>query len=245
MASPPIDNISLSVIVPGLNEEQNIRTAVEELITALRKAVLDWEVILINDGSTDSTGVIANELSQGDSRIRVLHHDKPMGIGYSFLEGIRASSKGVITWVPADGENDPNELLKYLPLTEHVDIVIPFVVNKEIRPLLRRVLSAFYLSIINMTFRTRFNYTNGNIIYRKKVFDSIMPRSNGFLVHAECLVKAIRSGFTFAEVPVTLEKRFEGDSKALLLNSFLSVCREFIMLFWEIQILKRFPGKAK
>lgn len=168
-----------------------------------------------------------------------------MGIGYSLQDGIRASSRNAVTWLPADGENDPNELLRYLPLIEHVDIVIPFVINKKVRPLTRRVLSAIYLTIINTTFGTRFNYTNGNIIYRKGVFDVVRPRSNGFLVHAECLVRAIRSGFTFAEVPVTLKKRCEGDSKALLLNSFFSVCREFVGLFFNINIFRRLERKPK
>ena len=234
----PID-ISLSVIMPGLNEEENIRTSVEELVNSLGRVVLDWEIILINDGSTDRTGEIADELAAREPKIMVLHHRQPMGIGYSFKEGIRASSKATVTWLPADGENDPSELLKYLPLIEYVDIVIPFVINKEVRPFLRRILSAIYLTIINTTFRTRFNYTNGNIIYRKAVFDAVKPRSNGFLVHAECLVRAIKSRYTFAEVPVTLKKRLEGNSKAMLLNSFFSVCREFIGLLVDINIFRR------
>ena len=232
------NNISLSVIVPGLNEEQNIRAAMEDLLKVLRSALPDWEIILINDGSTDRTGAIMEEFARKEAGIRVIHHALPMGIGYSMLEGIRTASKTVVTWVPADGENDPNELLKYLPLIEHVDIVIPFVINKRVRPLHRRILSAMYLSVINVTFRTRFNYTNGNIIYRKAVFDTVHPRSNGFLVHAECLVRAIRAGFTFAEVPVSLRRRSEGDSKALLLKSFTSVVREYLVLLISLPLFR-------
>ena len=239
-----LENISLTVIVPGLNEEENIRLAVKELIDALGVIVVDWELILINDGSTDRTGEIADDLASFDRRIRVIHQERPMGIGYSFQDGIKASSKSVVTWLPADGENDPRELLKYLPLIEHVDIVIPFVINKRIRPLYRRILSAIYLAIINLSFGTRFNYTNGNIIYRKSVFESVHPRYNGFLVHAECLVRAIKAGYTFAEVPVTIKKRHEGDSKALLLNSFFCVCLEYIGLFWDIQIRRKLKRKT-
>lgn len=231
------DDISLSVIVPGLNEEGNIRPSIEELIEALRGVVLDWEVILIDDGSTDRTGEIAEELAGWDKKIRVIHHDRPRGIGYSFQEGVRVAEKTVVTWVPADGENDPKELLKYLPLMRYVDIVIPFVINKEVRPILRRILSAVYLTIINTTFGTRFNYTNGNIIYRKAVFNVVRPRSSGFLLHAECLVRAIRSRFIFAEVPVTLAKRSEGVSKAILLKTFWNVIREYMALVFSFYFL--------
>jgi len=234
----PPEQIALSVVVPGLNEEGNIRSAIEELVAALRANAIKWEIILVNDGSTDRTGSIMEELAREEVSIRVIHHARPMGIGYSMLEGIRAASKTVVTWVPADGENDPNELLKYLPLIEHVDIVIPFVINKRVRPLHRRILSSLYLSVINVTFRTRFNYTNGNIIYRKTVFDAVHPRSNGFLVHAECLVRAIRAGFTFAEVPVSLRKRSEGDSKALLFKSFTTVVREYLALLVSLHLFR-------
>ncbi|MCC6448951.1 MAG: glycosyltransferase family 2 protein [Candidatus Aureabacteria bacterium] len=232
-------DISLSVIVPGLNEECNIRAAVGELLAALVRAGVDWEVIIVNDGSTDRTGEIARELAAREPRITVLDHPRPMGIGYSFKAGVGRATKAALTWLPADGENDPNELLKYLPLIEHVDIVIPFVINKRIRPLLRRFLSSVYLNIINASFGTRFNYTNGNIIYRKTIFDTVRPRSNGFLIHAECLVRAIKAGFTFAEVPVVLKKRYEGDSKAVLFKSLVSVCKEYVALLAEIQVGRR------
>lgn len=231
-------DISLTVIMPGLNEEENIRASVAELLAALGDAVVDWEVIIIDDGSTDRTGEIAEEFARVDSRIRVLHHKVSMGIGYSFFEGIRSSTKEAVTWVPADGENDPRDLVKYLPLIQHVDIVIPFVVNKRVRPRFRRILSAVYLAIINATFRTRFNYTNGNIIYRKRVFDIVTPRSNGFLVNAECLVKATRAGFLFAEVPVLLKKRIEGSSKAFRFKSFCSVIREYVALLFSFRTLR-------
>jgi len=223
--------ISITVIMPALNEEQNVRKAVADLMDAFYDAAYDWEIVLVDDGSSDGTGRIVDEIARQESRVMVIHHTQPCGIGYCFREGIEASRKEVITWLPADGENSPRELLKYLPLMEYVDIVIPFVVNKASRPLGRRILSAIYLSIINLTFRTRFNYTNGNIIYRRDVFGVVKPRSNGFLVHAECLVRAIKAGFTFAEVPVTLNKRIEGDSKALLFRSLLSVVREYIAFF--------------
>lgn len=238
------DDISLSVIVPALNEERSIQGAVEGLIAALCKTVREWDIILIDDGSSDGTGAVAESLARKEPRIHVIHHDRPRGVGYSFLEGVKASSKRVVTWIPADGENDPDELLKYLPLIEHVDIVIPFVINTRVRPPLRRILSAVFLAIINATFRTHFNYTNGNNIYRKSVFDAVTPRSNGFLVHAECLVKAVRNGFAFAEVPVVLKKRCTGDSKALRLNSLFSICREYLALLWEMRAVRKTGGMA-
>lgn len=230
---------SLSIIIPALNEEANLKSIVENVINEFSKNEFDYEIILINDGSEDKTKEIANEIASDEPRVKVIHHQRPMGIGSCFREGIEVSTKESITWLPADGENDPNELIKYLPLLEHVDIIIPFVLNVGIRSWGRRILSSAYLWIINLSFGTMFNYTNGNVIYRRSVFEIVKPKSNGFFYQTECVIKAVRSGFIFAEVPVRLRNRPVGHSKALSLMSFYSVIKDFLFLFIEVHILRR------
>ena len=230
---------SLSVVVPALNEEKNLRQAVKGLTNVLGQDGIDWEVILINDGSTDHTEEIATELVRAEPRIKLINHQKPMGIGRSFWDGVEASSKQGITWFPGDGENDPEELIKFLPLLEHVDIVVPFVINKEARSWRRRFVSKFYLWMVNLLFGTMFNYTTGNVIYRKNVFDIVEPKANGFTYQTECLIRAVRSGFTFAEVPVHLGKRLHGRSKILTFKSVRKATWELIRLFVEIRILPK------
>jgi glycosyltransferase involved in cell wall biosynthesis len=231
--------ISLSIVVPALNEENNLTDTIRGITKTLYDADIDWEVILVNDGSSDGTADIANGLADGESRIKVIHHHHPMGIGCCFRDGVKISTKDAVTWFPADGENDPNELIKYLPLLEHVDIIIPFVLNVGMRSWGRRILSTLYLWIINLSFGTMFNYTNGNVIYRRTVFEIVKPKSNGFFFQTECLIKAVRSGFIFAEVPVRLRRRSSGRSKAISVKSFCSVLIDFLYLFIEIHILKR------
>ena len=228
---------SLTVVVPALNEESNLKEAVMGLTNELGKDSIDWEIILVNDGSTDRTADIATELASREPRIKLIHHQKPMGIGRSFWDGIEASNKEGVTWFPGDGENDPHELLKYLHLLEQVDIVIPFVINKGARSRGRRFLSKLYLWIVNLLFGTMFNYTTGNVIYRRSVFDVVKLKACGFIYQTECLVRAVHAGFTFAEVPVCLGKRLHGRSKILTLRSVLMASWELIRLFVELHIL--------
>ena len=186
---------------------------------------------------------LAENLASGNTKITVIHHKRNMGIGYCFREGINNTKKKIVTWLPADGENDPSELIKYLMLLEHVDIVIPFALNVGIRSWLRRFLSATYLWIVNLSFGTMFNYTNGNVIYRREVFKSIQFDSNGFFFQTECLIKALRAGFIFAEVPVRLRQRRYGNSKALTAKSCCALVKEFITLFLAVHIF-RVTGKV-
>ena len=98
--------VSLTVMVPALNEERNLEAAVLVIIKALDDSGIDWEIVLVNDGSTDKTGDIANELASQEPRIKVIHHQRARGVGYCFREGIKFSTKDAITWVPGDGENE-------------------------------------------------------------------------------------------------------------------------------------------
>jgi dolichol-phosphate mannosyltransferase len=230
--------LSLSVVVPALNEERHVASVVAGIREALEQGGWDWEVIIVNDGSTDRTGEIANGLSETDQRIKVLHHDRPGGVGFSFRHGASVATKDAVTWVPGDGENELSETLKYLTLLEHVDIVVPFVLNTGVRSLGRRLLSTLYLWIINLSFGISYTYTNGAAAYRREVLEVVKLSSNGFFFSTECLIKSTRAGFIFAEVPVRLRARGGGRSKAMSLRALNSVVSDFLKLFYAMHILR-------
>lgn len=206
------------------------------MIRSLSAGGIDWEIVLINDGSSDGTAKIIDELSSGFSQVKSLHHESPMGLGYSIREGVQAATKDAVTWLPADGENDPEEIFKYVSLLDQVDIVVPFVINKEVRSQGRQFLSGMFLFIINLTFWTSFKYTNGNIIYKRKIFDVVSQRSTGFFFQTECLIKAVKAGFTFTEVPIRIRQRLKGSSKAISLKSFRAVVSEYFRLLSDINL---------
>jgi len=229
--------VSLSIIVPALNEEKTVRAVVENTIAACDENNVDWEIILVDDGSTDSTGEIARELAKKNNQVVVITHPRPKGIGCCFRQGVKRSAKEIVIWLPADGENDIEELLKYAGMMRHVDIVIPFVVNTGVRNWPCRFLSSVYLFIINFSFGTTFNYTNGNVMYRRRVFQIIKNDSNGFFFQTECLIKSIRKGFIFAEVPVFLKGKTSPHTKALSFRNFMNIAKDFLKLFIAVHIL--------
>ena len=144
--------LDISVIMPALNEEKNITLAIKNVLKALDEAGIIGEIIVVNDGSRDNTEKLVNDYMQTDKRIRVINHDKPFGIGVSFWDGVDNALSGAIVLLPGDNENDPWEIFRYFKLLEHVDIVIPFVFNKEVRSIFRNTLSFFYRFIINIQF---------------------------------------------------------------------------------------------
>ncbi|MCK5493249.1 MAG: glycosyltransferase family 2 protein [Candidatus Omnitrophica bacterium] len=225
---------TLSVIVPVFNEASNLESNIEDLIDILNRKFFDWQLILVNDGSCDGTAEIINKLVDKYKNIEAIHNNINKGVGYSLRKGIEKSTKNIITWIPADGENDLDELINYIFLLDHVDFIVPFVINVGVRSWMRNFLSRVYLYIVNIVFGTTFNYTNGTIVYKRFVLENIILMSNSSFIHAEGLIKSIRSGFIYAEVPVHLKKRGIGESKTLTIKSFDSIIWDFVKLFSAI-----------
>jgi len=220
--------------MPSLNEAKNIEQAVGNVADGFKQFGINGEIIVVNDGSTDETGKIAEGLSAAFPFTRVLHHSSPQGIGASFWDGVQNARGEIVTMIPGDGENDAPETLRYLPVMDHVDILIPFVYNKNVRSFRRRMLSVLYRGIINFSFGMTLNYMNGTVMYRKCILEGITFRSKGFFYQTELLIKSIRSGYLFAEVPYSLSLRSAGTSKATTLKSLVKVMNNFITIFSDV-----------
>jgi len=230
--------MKISVIVTALNEERNIVPAIENILAALGDLHQEGEIVVINDGSTDQTEELVISIMKERKNIQLLRHEKPRGVGVSFWDGVEASRGEAVVWMPGDNENEPREILRYFHLLDHVDIVIPFIFNKEVRSRLRNVLSFIFRLIINTTFGVNFNYTNGTILYRKSIFKDVRSRSSGFFFHAEILIKAAKKGYLFAEVPCRLNTRERGVSKALTLLSLVRVAKGYFGLVRDLYFRK-------
>lgn len=232
------DALSVSIVMPSLNEENNVQNAIKDTLQAFDDLGIDGEIIVINDGSTDGTGGVVEEAMIDSSRVRLINHKTPMGIGTSFRDGVQNAKGDIVTMLPGDNENDPWETLRYWKLLEHVDIVIPFVYNREVRSLFRNALSYLYRFIINTSFLVNFNYTNGTVLYRKPVLDELNGISTGFFFQTDILIRSVKKGYLFAEVPYRLNMRSAGKSKAVSFPSLMKVSGGYLKLIKDIYFRK-------
>ncbi|MDO8663597.1 MAG: glycosyltransferase family 2 protein [Candidatus Wildermuthbacteria bacterium] len=225
------NNYNLSVVIPALNEEKNILLAIDNTLSAFKEFGIAGEIIVVNDGSTDSTStLVKNKIIGEASVLKMVTHDKRKGIGASFWDGVDNATGEAVVMIPGDNENDPREILRYYKLLEHVDIVVPFIFNKEARSFFRKVISSAYRFVINATFSVNFNYTNGTILYRRSILKELDCRSSGFFFQADILIRTAKNGYLFAEVPYMLGKRKEGKSKAITFSSLAQVVKEYLRL---------------
>lgn len=221
----------ISIVMPALNEAANVRDAITDTLRAIDDYQLDGEIIVVDDGSSDGTGEVVSEIMKTEPRVRKIRHEQPKGIGFALWHGVNHAHGEIVCMIPGDNENDPWETLRYWKLLEHVDIVIPFVFNRQVRSAFRNLLSAVYRVIINTTFRVNFNYTNGTVLYRRSILKELDFHSRGFFYQTDILIRTVKKGYLFAEVPYQLNARPRGKSKAVSYPSLVKVVRGYLRLF--------------
>lgn len=229
----------ISIVMPALNEEKNILSAISSTLETFDRLKIDGELIVINDGSSDTTeGLVKSAMAKEGHRMRLISHGAPQGIGVSFWDGISEARGEIVAMLPGDNENEPYEILRYIKLMDDVDIVVPFVYNKRVRSVFRNILSYLCLLIIDITFGVYFNYTNGTNLYRRRVLNDLDYKSRSFFFQADILIRLVKKGYLFAEVPYRLGLRRAGASKAVTFNNFIQVVKDYFRLVRDIYLRK-------
>ncbi len=231
---------TVSIVIPAYNEEKKLAPTINIVLFGLSKnRISDFEIIIFNDASTDKTGEVADELANKHSQIKVIHNPKNMNLGFNITRGFQLATKKYVGFVPGDNETDLETLDNILQVLGKADIIVPYIKNPEARSLTRRFLSTTYVRIINVAFSLRMRYYNGLCFFKTSMVQKVPVSTYGFAYMTEILVKLLKSGATFVEVPMILKIRERGATKAFRLKNILSVFKTFLTLFWEVQILRR------
>jgi len=195
---------SISIILPALNEEGNIGAAVNDIQSYFDSREEKYEIIVINDGSTDRTGEIAEGLAKENGSIRVVHHPTNKGYGSALKKGFELSKYKYVFFTDSDRQFDIKGLDILLPLikTDAVEIIIGYRLKRK-DPFLRRFLSWGYNSLVGCLFDLNVKDIDCAFkIFRKDIFSKIKIESRNFFVNTEILAKARHFGFNILEVGV-------------------------------------------
>lgn len=229
----PFDTIS--AVLPALNEEENIETATLRLAEVLGSLSLkDWEVIIVDDGSTDRTGEIADRLVAEDpAHIRVFHHNPNLGYAQALKTGFTSARHQLIFYTDSDNQFDVREIKHLLPLIEDADIVNGFRIYR-FDPLTRLVLSWGFNLLVRIMFRIKVRDIDCAFkLFRREVFDKVTIESKKFFVDAEVLAKAKYFGFRTVEIGVRHYPRPAGRS-SVRPSHVLSTLRELARIWINI-----------
>lgn len=206
---------SISLVIPAYNEEENIPVLIDSIKKILPNITDDFEIIIVDDASTDSTPSLLNGFACLDKNIVVIRNLKNRKLGGALKEGFKRASKELVLYIDADLAFDLTEIKKAIDiLTEkNADFVSAYRINRGVDGLRRSIYSYFYNKMVNFIFKLELKDVNFAFkLFKREVLGEITLESEGSFISAELLIKAKLKGFKIAQLPVKYFSRTGGRS---------------------------------
>jgi dolichol-phosphate mannosyltransferase len=228
----------LSLVIPAYNEEAGIRQAIAEADAALASLVTDYDILVVDDGSTDQTAALVAAEAAARPHVHLLRHDCNRGYGAALRTGFQAARFECVAFTDADCQFHLDDLARLLPLTDQVPVVAGFREKRQ-DSWRRCFLSRGYNLLVCTLLGTRVRDCDCALkVFRREALASLLPETDGFLVNAEMLARAGQLGLDVAEVGVRHRPRLHGTSKVSLGEVPRTLAR--LLPFWWSRVL--FPG---
>jgi len=228
----------ISVFVPSLNEELNIRDTVDSVYTAARGAGLAVDIIVVNDGSTDRTKEVVESIMSIHPEVRLINNEVNLGMGESLRKALQTAKYEKFLIVPGDNDMAPELIEALFKAAPRADMVIAYFINREVRGVRRNVISVVFASIYMITFGIFVQYINGPCVYPTAKLRSLDLKANRFSIVVEATVKLLKMGSTYTEVAGYMQKGLAG-STSLSGRNLMEVLRSYVRLVLEIRVIDR------
>jgi dolichol-phosphate mannosyltransferase len=222
---------SLSLVLPAFNEEDGIRQAVAEADAALAALCEDYEVLVVDDGSSDATAAVVEDESVSRPHVRLVRHRQNRGYGAALRTGFTAARCELVAFTDADCQFHLEDLGRLLPLTADFPVAVGYRIGRK-DPWRRRFLSGGFNLVVRALLGTGVRDCDCALkVFRRDVLAELLPESNGFFVNAEMLARARQRGYAVAEAGVRHRPRIRGVSKVSV-DQVPRVLRALLPFWW-------------
>jgi len=230
-----MDKMKISAFFPAHNEEANVEELTRKMLRVLSEICDDYEVIIVNDGSTDRTKEIAENLAREDRHIRVLSHETNKGYGAALRTGFYNSRFEWIFFTDGDGQFDVNEIKELVKYTDMADLITGYRIKRQ-DPFIRKLNAFAWGTLVKLLFGFRVKDVDCAFkLVRKEIIDKAKLESDGALISTELLAKATRMGYKIMETGVHHYPRKAGTQTGAKIKV---IVKAFVELF-------KFYGKMK
>lgn len=233
---------SVSLVIPMFNEEENIEHAIACAIEALQECSDDWEIIIVDDASTDRSAGIVERLSGEEPRIRLLRHRANRKLGATLRTGYAAATRNLVVYMDADLPFDPHvigRVIQALRVTR-ADMIAGYRLDRTAEGFRRTIYSYLYNTLIGFLFGWPHRDINFSFkLMRREVLQAVELRSEGSLIDAELIVKAKNLGFVIQQLGLDYFPRSRGLSTLSSPAVIGKILRELIRLYPEMRHPRR------
>jgi glycosyltransferase involved in cell wall biosynthesis len=225
----------VSIFVPAYNEAAHLEGAIADIAAAAETALDDYEILLVDDGSTDGTGPLADSVAQQRPKLRVIHQATNQGIAAGYERALEVARFEYFGFLPGDREIDPTSIKNILAAVGAAEIVVPYHGNPEARQAYRRVLTLASTTLVNRLFGLHVRYFQGPCVYPTELARALPKTAGGFYFVTQMLVHALCAGHTYVEVELFHQNRAHGRSTAVSWPNIVRALRTIAALWWTIR----------
>ena len=187
----------------------------QDILSCAQTHLDDYEVIVVNDGSDDDTGAVAERIAAAHPTVSVVHHSRNRGLRDAYETGLALASKSRVLWLPADREMAVESIAAIFKSVGTADLSVPYHGTPERRTWFRRLLTWGSTTQINVALGHRLRYFQGTVVYPTAMARRLPRTEPGFFFVAEMLAWALEEGPTYVEIPLVHTDRAYGTSKAV------------------------------
>jgi len=225
---------SLSIFFPCYNEKDSVQPLTEKTLSVAATLCDDFEIILVDDGSSDGTSERIDELAARHSQVRAVHHPHNQGYGAALQSGFRAASKAYVFYTDGDGQFEIGELSRLLPLIADCDIVSGYRLKRQDN-VFRKINAFCWTRLVCFLFKMNIKDIDCAFkLYNREIFDAIEMHSTGALIDTEILARAVRKGYTIKQIGVHHYPRTTGQQTGANVKVILRAFKELFKLRKEI-----------
>ena len=232
--------VGLSVFFPAYNDAGTIASLVIQAVHVASRLTPDFEVIVVNDGSSDATHEIIEELARTYPQVRAIHHPRNRGYGGALRTGFASATKELIAYTDGDGQYDPSEIvLLWNRLTADADMVTGYKISRS-DPLHRIVIGRIYHHVVKLLFRLRVRDVDCDFrLMRREIFDRVKLERDTGVICLEMMRKIQDAGFRVVEIPVHHYHRMHGRSQFFNLRRVFWTGIDVLKLWIQLVVLGR------
>ena len=197
----------------AFNETRNLEAVVREVDSTLSELGQQYEVVIVDDGSSDGTDRIADLLAEEFTRVRVIHHGTNQGLGGVYRTGFVQAQGDLVTFFPADGQFPATIIKQFVPLMDRADTVLGYLPSRNSSILARSLSKAE--KVLYRLLLGPLPKLQGVLMFKRRMLDEMELKSTGrgWAVLMEFVIRASRGGYRLVSVPTEMRPRMSGKSK--------------------------------
>jgi glycosyltransferase involved in cell wall biosynthesis len=225
---------SISLMFPVYGDELTVQPIIKKAVDLFSRLGCEYEIVIVDDGSPDRSGEIADELARKYDCIKVIHHPVNKGYGAALRSGLAACTKELICLTDGDDQYDVCDLPKLLKVIDYYPLVITFR-YKKIYSTIRIFISWVYNMILRYLFRTHFrDISTGLRLVKRSLLDDVSLESSSPFIGAELTIKAMLKGYPVGEVGIQTFPRVFGKGTSTSIKNILWTIKDMLMIYQNI-----------